>query len=147
MGTSSISKCYSRRQFGKLAIAAEPAVGLLFRHNSAFGAEESSTRAQSKLGGVQVGVIAPYSFRGLGNDPADLLKAIVQLNLGAVELQSQAIEPWAGAPAGGFGRPRGGGRGRRSPRGARALTEALDAFEARLASRLRLRHFSIKTRC
>jgi sugar phosphate isomerase/epimerase len=101
---------YSRREIVKLGLAALPAAELL-RHPIRAGGAEAFAKPNSVFSGVQVGVIAPYSFRGLGNNPEDLLKAIVKLGLSAVELQSEAIEPWAGAPAGGRGGPPGRGRG------------------------------------
>ena len=86
---------YSRRDLGKLALAAWPAARALGAPNS-------------KFGGVQVGIIAPYSFREMphSNDADMLLKNIVQLGLGAVEMQSPPVEAFAGAPL-----PEGGARG------------------------------------
>lgn len=106
----------TRREFGKLALAAAPVAPWLLKPSALLAADPP--KPNSVFGGVQVGIIAPYSFRGLGNDPGELLKAIVKLGLSSVELQSQAIEPWAGAPAGGFG-GFGGGRGGRGERGQR----------------------------
>jgi sugar phosphate isomerase/epimerase len=95
---------YTRRDFAKIALAALPASRLLAKPNSVFG-------------GVQIGVIAPYSFREMGNDDARvLLENIVSLELSAVEMQSPPIEAFAGAPQG-PARPggRGRGQGRREP--------------------------------
>ncbi len=100
---------YTRREAIKLGLASVPLVAL--GRSSSVGGAEAVNHTPSGFGGVQVGVIAPYSFRGQGNNPEDLLKSIVKLGLNSVELQSEAIEPWAGAPAGGFGRPPGGGGG------------------------------------
>src|SRR5437867_11367833 len=94
---------YSRREIIKLGLAAVPAAELL-RNPMAALAADTSAKPNSKFGGVQVGVIAPYSFHGMSNNPEDLLKAIVKLGLSAVELQSEGFESWAGAPAGGRGR-------------------------------------------
>ena len=96
---------YTRRDFGRLALTALPAAGLL---------ATPQARPNSKFGGVQIGVIAPYSFRGLPSGAEDLLKYIVQLGLNSVELQSEPVEAYAGAPAtgrGGPGGPRPGGPG------------------------------------
>jgi sugar phosphate isomerase/epimerase len=90
---------YTRRDFGRLALAALPAGKLL---------ATPQAKPNSKFGGVQIGVIAPYSFRGLPSGAEDLLKYIVQLGLNSVELQSEPVEAYAGAPATG----RGGGGGR-----------------------------------
>jgi sugar phosphate isomerase/epimerase len=96
---------YTRRDFGRLALAALPAGKLL---------ATPQAKPNSKFGGVQISVIAPYSFRGLPSGAEDLLKYIVQLGLNSVELQSEPVEAYAGAPAtgrGGGGGPRPGGPG------------------------------------
>ena len=96
---------YTRRDFGRLALTALPAARLLVTPQA---------KPNSKFGGVQIGVIAPYSFRGLPSSAEDLLKYIVQLGLNSVELQSEPVEAYAGAPAtgrGGPGGPRPGGPG------------------------------------
>lgn len=97
---------YTRRELMKLALAAVPTVG--FQPVVALGADRAS---KSTWGGVQVGIIAPYSFRGMSSNPEDMLKSIVALGLGAVELQSEGFESWAGAPGGGRGGGPGGRRG------------------------------------
>lgn len=56
----------------------------------------------SRFGGVQIGVIT-YSFRSMSN-AEDILKALVQVGIGEVELMSNHAEALAGAPAGGRGR-------------------------------------------
>src|SRR5512145_2062009 len=97
----------TRREFNKLALTALPAMGLTA---SAFA------KPNSKFGGVQIGIIAPYSFRGLPSSADDLLKYIVQLGINSVELQSEPVEAFAGSPVtgrggGGQGRPPGAGGG------------------------------------
>jgi sugar phosphate isomerase/epimerase len=79
---------YTRRDLAKLALAALPAAQLLAKPNSDFD-------------GVQIGVIAPYSYRDMpdANDGAALLKHIVDNGLSAAELSPGPIEAWAGAPA------------------------------------------------
>jgi sugar phosphate isomerase/epimerase len=98
---------YTRRDFGKLALTALPAARLL---------AAPQAKPNSKFGGVQIGIIAPYSFRGLPASADDLLKYLVQLGINSVELQSEPVEAYAGAPAtgrGGFpGGPPPGGQGR-----------------------------------
>ena len=69
----------TRRDLGKLAIAALPAARLLAKTNS-------------KFGGVQIGINAPYSFHGEYNSGDECLGAMVKLNLSAVELRAQPIE-------------------------------------------------------
>jgi sugar phosphate isomerase/epimerase len=104
---------FTRREFNKLALAALPASGLVTLPQS---------KPNSKFGGVQIGIIAPYSFRGLPSSADDLLKYLVQLGINSVELQSDPVEAYAGAPAtgrGGFagGPAPGGGQGRQPSAG------------------------------
>src|SRR5262245_3588117 len=113
---------YTRREVIQLAAASLPAAGFLRSPLLGRGADGPGG-AGSAFGGVRVGVIAPYSFRGMGNNPEDLLKATVKLGLSAVELQSEGFEPWAGAPGRGPGGPGGragfgGSGGRGGPPGA-----------------------------
>src|SRR4051794_11427960 len=67
---------YTRRGIIKLGLAAVPAASLLRNPIAALAANAS--KPNSKFAGVQVGVIVPYSFRGMSNNPEDLLKAIVK---------------------------------------------------------------------
>ena len=76
----------TRRDLGKIAVAAIPASRLLAKTNS-------------KFGGVQIGINAPYSFHGSYNSGDECLDAMVKLNLSAVELRAQPIEQFMGAPA------------------------------------------------
>src|SRR3954449_4226452 len=96
---------YTRRDFGKIALAAAPVC-------SALGAK----MIDSKFGGVQVGAIT-YSFNRIASpDPEAIVKAYVDIGLGEAELMSNHCEALAGAPAmPAFGR--GGGAGR-APAGA-----------------------------
>ncbi|HWC96979.1 MAG TPA: TIM barrel protein [Candidatus Sulfopaludibacter sp.] len=77
---------YSRRDLGKLALAALPATALL------------AAKPNSKWGGVQVGINAPYSFHGMPGSADDVEKDVVELGLSAVELRSQPIEAFFGCP-------------------------------------------------
>jgi len=99
----------TRRDLGKLALAAIPASRLLAKPNSNFD-------------GVQIGVIT-YSYRSMpgANDAVALLKYIVDSGISGIELMGPAAEIYAGSPApagrgGGGGRGAGGGR----PGGAQA---------------------------
>ncbi len=76
----------SRRDFGKVALAALPASRLL-------------AKTDSKFGGVQIGINAPYTFHGAFNSGDECLGAMVKLNLSSVELRAQPIEQFMGAPA------------------------------------------------
>jgi len=73
---------YTRRDFGKVAMAALPAAAAAAALNSRFG-------------GVQVGAIS-YSFRDLPVDK--IIPAMVKIGLGEVELMSNHAEALAGAP-------------------------------------------------
>ena len=76
---------FTRRDLGKMAIAALPASSLLAKLNS-------------KFGGVQIGINAPYSFHGMPPGADDIIKYMTQLNLSAVELRTQPVEAFLGAP-------------------------------------------------
>ena len=85
----------TRRDFAKAALAALPASRL------------SAAKPDSTFGGVQIGIIAPYSFRGMPSDAEALLQNVVQLGLSSVEMQSPPFEKFAGAPIPERGRRRG----------------------------------------
>src|SRR5215831_6357575 len=87
---------FTRRDLGKLALAALPASRLM------------AAKPNSTFDGVNVGVIT-YSYRSMpgANDAKELLKYIVDSGCSGIELMGPAAEIYAGAPAGG-GR-RGGG--------------------------------------
>jgi hypothetical protein len=68
---------FTRREFNTLALTALPASGLV---------APSFTKPNSKFGGVQIGIIAPYSFRGMPSSADDLLKYLVQLGINVVEM-------------------------------------------------------------
>ena len=73
---------YTRRDFGKVALAGVPVA-------KAFGA------IQSKFGGVQIGAIT-YSFRALKAE--EIIPAMVKTGLGEAEVMSNHVEALAGAP-------------------------------------------------
>ena len=108
----------TRRDFGKLALAALPAASLL-------------AKADSKFGGVQIGTIT-YSFRALPGSAEEILKYCVELGISEVEMMSDPAEAYAGAPAGpgrGPGGPAGGrgrGRGEMTPEQQAAMKKAAD---------------------
>jgi sugar phosphate isomerase/epimerase len=81
-------------------------------------------RPDSKFGGVQIGINAPYSFHGMPAGADDMLKDLLELGLSAVELRSQPVEGALGAPV----VPSGGRRGQATPEqveSRRAAEEAL----------------------
>src|SRR5690606_15884406 len=93
---------YTRRGFGKLALAAAPAAGLL---------QPAVCTAQGKpnsmFGGVQIGVIT-YSYRTMPDQSAEAyLKYIVDSGVSAIELMGDPAESFAGRPS----QPRRGRRG------------------------------------
>ena len=55
-------------------------------------------KPNSRFGGVQIGINAPYSFHGMPGGADDVLKYLTELNLSAVELRSQPVEAFFGAP-------------------------------------------------
>jgi sugar phosphate isomerase/epimerase len=85
---------YTRRDLGRLALAALPASLALAAPNS-------------KIKGVQIGAIT-YSFRQ-GVPKAEIIPAMAKIGLSEVELMSGDAEALAGAPLVAAG---GGGRGR-----------------------------------
>jgi hypothetical protein len=85
----------TRREFGKLAVAAWPAAGLLLRSTGLMAA----AKPDSKWAGVQVGMNVPYNF-GEGNylGGEEILKRCVRLNVSGVELRMQPVELFMGSP-------------------------------------------------
>ena len=113
---------YTRRDVGKIALAAVPLA-------SAFA------RPDSRLNGVQIGAIT-YSFRGI-NDIDEIIQAFVKIGLSEVELMSNHAESAAGAPGQG-GRGPGGappgqggqgrGRGQMTPEMQEAMRQRAEAL-------------------
>src|SRR5438477_10646156 len=94
---------YTRREFGKLTVAALPAVAVV-RAESIFGAF-APAKPNSLIDGVQIGTIT-YSYRSMPDQSADAtLKYIVDSGISGVELMGGPVESFAGAPSNG----RGGG--------------------------------------
>jgi hypothetical protein len=81
-----MSLTLSRRDLAKMALAALPASRLLAKTNS-------------KFGGVQIGINAPYSFHGAYNSGDQCLDAMVKLDISSTELRAQPIEQFMCAPA------------------------------------------------
>lgn len=136
----------TRRELGKVALAALPAARLL-------------AKPDSKWHGVQVGINAPYSFHGAANTYDEVLNSIVKLNLSACELRSQPVEQFMGVsnklipvvPAGpGGGREsaqarKGGGEGGRKGGGRAPLTPEQEAQRKAAAEELRKWRLSAPT--
>src|SRR6266550_3049137 len=100
---------YTRREFGKLTVAALPAFAVV-RAESIFGAF-AAAKPDSLIDGVQIGTIT-YSYRSMPDQSAEAtLKYIVDSGISAIELMGGPVESFAGAPPSGRG-PGGRGRGR-----------------------------------
>lgn len=89
---------YTRREFGKMALATIPALS---------AARLLAAKPNSVFGGVRIGVIT-YSFRALPGSAEEMLKYCVDCGFSGIELMSDVAEGFAGSPA----RAGGGGRGR-----------------------------------
>jgi len=85
----------SRREFLKTSTLALAGAGLA----SAGGrAAEAVARPNSKVAGVQLGINVPYSFGDGTMSGDDILKNCVALGLSGVELRTQPVEVFLGAP-------------------------------------------------
>jgi sugar phosphate isomerase/epimerase len=85
---------YTRRDIGKLALAALPAASLLARPFAAV----AQARPNSTINGVRVGTIT-YSYRSLPDQSAEaILKYIVDSGISQIEFMGAPVEAFAGAP-------------------------------------------------
>lgn len=117
----------TRRELGKLALAL-PAAKVLGDAAAVFGFAQP--RPDSKIEGVQIGLIAPYSFGQEANDADTILKYVTEIGISAIELQNGPAEAYAGAPAGtGRDGGRGRGRGEATPEQQAAQREAQDTLK------------------
>jgi len=98
---------YTRRDFGKIALATLPAASVV---RLLAAAQPNST-----FGGVRIGVIT-YSFRALPGSAEDTLKYCLDCGFNGIELMSNVAESYAGSPAQG-GRGAGPGAQGRGPGG------------------------------
>jgi len=96
---------YTRRDIGRLALGVPTAA--LFRSSVI------AAKPDSKWGGVQIGIIAPYAFQRTASTAEEILKGVLELGINAVELQNDPVEQYAGGPGG--GRAPGGGRSELTP--------------------------------
>jgi len=102
---------FTRRDFGKIALAAAPIARAL-----------AAKMIDSKIAGVQIGAIT-YSFNRIASpDPEAIVRAYPEIGLGEAELMSNHCEALAGAPpqpafgrGGAGGGRRGGGRAPLTP--------------------------------
>ena len=93
-----MSSC-TRREFTSLTLAALPAVGFLSVARQRLIAAEPPKKPDSRVRGVQIGLNVPYSFSSPAMSGEEVLKNCVQLGLSAVELRTQPVEAFLGAPA------------------------------------------------
>ncbi len=122
---------YTRREFGKLALAGLPAAAVLGSSESIFGppsrlfaataGQAPAAKPNSNFGGVQIGTIT-YSYRQMQDQSAEAtLKYLIDSGLSACELMDGPAESFAGRPAGpargGFPGGGAGGGGRRGEAG------------------------------
>jgi sugar phosphate isomerase/epimerase len=106
---------YSRREFGRLALAGFPGAALAGRASILGGFAQA--KPNSVIGGVTIGVIT-YSYRSMPDQSAEAtLKYIVDSGISAIELMGGPVESFAGAPS--TGRGGGPGGGFRAPGGGR----------------------------
>ena len=88
---------YTRRDFGKLALAGVPAAALLER--TVVGSLLAAERPDSLINGVQIGTIT-YSYRSMADQSAAAtLNYILNSGISAIELMNGPAESFAGAPA------------------------------------------------
>jgi sugar phosphate isomerase/epimerase len=116
---------YSRREFGRIAAAAVPAV----LRAQGRGQGRAIPKPNSRYAGVQIGVIS-YSFNSIPT--MDLIPTVAKLGISEVELMSNHAETLVGAPtaprpqaAGGGGGGRGGAGGGSGPAGGRGPAPAI----------------------
>ena len=103
---------YTRREFGKIALAGGSAAAVL--GGNGFFTALAQSKPNSLIDGVQIGTIT-YSYRSMADQSAEAtLKYILDSGISAVELMGGPIESFAGAPTGGG---RGGGAGRAGAEG------------------------------
>ena len=93
---------YTRREFGRLALAGLPAAAVAGRGDSIFGAL-LQTRPNSVVNGVQIGTIT-YSYRSMLDQSAEAtLKYILESGISGIELMGGPVESFAGVPSAGRG--------------------------------------------
>ena len=103
---------YTRRDFGRIALAGLPAAGRFFDPATVFGGQPPG-KPNSKWAGVQVGMNVPYNFK-TGNymTADDIISRCQLLGVSAMELRAQPVELFMGSPAAVAAAAAGGNRGR-----------------------------------
>lgn len=91
---------YTRRDFGKVVLAAVPALPFL-------STAVSAAKVDSKIKGVRMGLqSACFTFSGMGID--DIIKTMTSVGLAEIDVMSEHVEAYLGAPGiqvPGTGRP------------------------------------------
>ncbi|MEO7272967.1 MAG: sugar phosphate isomerase/epimerase family protein [Vicinamibacterales bacterium] len=99
---------YTRRAFGKVVLAAVPAMPMLAHAGAA-------QKVSSKINGVRMGLqSASFTFSGMGID--QIIQTMVDLGLGEIDVMAEHVEAYLGAPGvqvPGTGRPGPWARGAR----------------------------------
>ena len=85
----------TRREFGKLALAALPAADVMTTGLFA----QATAKPNSLVAGVQLGLNVPYSFGNNNMSGDETLANCVSLGVSALELRSQPVEAFLGRPA------------------------------------------------
>src|SRR4029077_20472700 len=98
----------SRRDFGKLTLAAFPAAALAGGAGFAF----AQAKPNSLWGGVPFGIFAPYRFGPEASDLEGALNALVKFGVSYTEIGNAVVERFVGAPQ---AAGRGGGAGAPAP--------------------------------
>lgn len=97
MRKHAIRPVYSRREFSRMSLLTlTGAASLHFR--GWLQAAEAAGKPNSKFAGVQVGMNVPYSFGKPEMTGEEILRNCAQLGLSAVELRTQSVEVFMGAP-------------------------------------------------
>jgi sugar phosphate isomerase/epimerase len=92
---------YSRRDFGRLALAGIPAAAAAAGMRPAFAFQ---ARPSSLWGGVPFGIFAPYRFGPEASDLEGALKALVGFGVSYTEVGNAVVERYLGAPQAAAGR-------------------------------------------
>jgi len=91
---------YTRREFSRLSLLTLSGIaGLPFGRRSR--AAEGVAKPDSKVAGVQIGMNVPYSFGSSKSQMTgqEILNNCVAIGISAVELRTQSVEVFMGAPA------------------------------------------------
>lgn len=87
----------SRREFAKRSAVILSGLSVFSITNQLSAAD--GAKPNSKFAGVQIGLNVPYSFGNGGMSGDEILKNCVQLGVSGVELRTQPVEGFMGAPA------------------------------------------------